>query len=379
MLSAVLMATVVLAAALTFYRDASYSRVALATFFVLEVVVVATVRWSVLEALARIRRTRGRLQRVLLVGAGDLGRQVATRLEAHREYGFRVVGFLDDDPGKQQRSLQGFEVLGTTHDLDDVITAYGVDHVVVALPLAAHHRTAEVIRSAGRHLVDVRVVPDLLQYHVMRTGIEDLDGLPVINLTHMPLQGFNQVLKRGFDVVVASAMLLLAAPVLPVIAWLIRREDGGPVLFAQERTGLDGRSFRLYKFRSMRVEAETDRTWTRSNDDRVTGIGAFLRRTSLDELPQLFNVLRGDMSLVGPRPEQPEFVERFRTRYPEYHVRHRVRAGLTGWAQVNGLRGDTSIRQRVVHDLYYIENWTFGLDLKILWLTMRQVLRPARA
>jgi exopolysaccharide biosynthesis polyprenyl glycosylphosphotransferase len=378
-LSAVLLATVVLAAALTFYRDATYSRVALAIFFALEVGFVTAARWMLLAVLARIRRTSGRLQRVLVVGAGELGRQVATRLEAHQEYGFRVVGFVDDDPGKQRRSLQGFEVLGTTHELDDVITTHGVDQVVVALPLAAHHRTAEVIQRAGRHLVDVRVVPDLLQYYVMRTGVEDLDGLPMINLTHMPLQGFNQVLKRGFDLTVASAMLLVAAPVLPVIAWLIRREDGGPVLFAQERTGLDGRSFRLYKFRSMRIEAENDRTWTRTNDDRVTRIGAFLRRTNLDELPQLINVLRGDMSLVGPRPEQPEFVERFRSRYPEYHARHRVRTGLTGWAQVNGLRGDTSIRQRVVHDLYYIENWTFGLDLKILWLTMRQVLRPARA
>jgi len=378
-LSAVLLATVVLAAALTFYRDASYSRVALATFFVLEVFAVTVLRWVVLEILARIQRSRGRLQRVLVVGAGELGRQVATRLEAHREYGFRVVGFVDDDPGKQQRSLQGFAVLGTTQELDHVLLEHRVDQVVVALPLAAHHRTADVIRTAGRHLVDVRVVPDLLQYYVMRTGVEDLDGLPVINLTHMPLQGFNQLLKRGFDLAIASAMLLLAAPALPVIAWLIRREDGGPILFSQERTGLDGRSFRLFKFRSMRVEAETDRTWTRTNDDRVTRIGAFLRRTNLDELPQLVNVLRGDMSLVGPRPEQPEFVERFRSRYPEYHARHRVRAGLTGWAQVNGLRGDTSIRQRVVHDLYYIENWTFGLDLKILWLTMRQVLRPARA
>jgi Undecaprenyl-phosphate glucose phosphotransferase len=377
-LSAVLLATVILAAGLTFYREASYSRVVLVVFFALEVGFVTAARWTLLGLLARIRRSRGRLQRVLVVGAGELGRQVARRLQAHREYGFRVVGFLDDDPGKQQRELQGFPVLGTTHDLEEVVAHEGVDQVVVALPLAAHHRSVEVIRRAGRLLVDLKVVPDLLQYYVMQTGVEDLDGLPIINLTHMPLQGFNQVLKRGFDLVAAGTMLLLAAPILPVIAWLVRREDGGPVLFAQERTGLDGRSFRLFKFRSMRVEAENDRSWTRANDDRVTRIGRFLRRTNLDELPQLINVLKGDMSLVGPRPEQPEFVERFRSRYPEYHARHRVRAGLTGWAQVNGLRGDTSIRQRVVHDLYYIENWTFGLDLKILWLTMRQVLRPAR-
>ena len=167
----------------------------------------------------------------------------------------------------------------------------------------------------------------------------------------------------------------MTGPLFPLIAWRIKRIDGGPAFFSQVRTGLDGRAFRLYKFRSMRIAAEEDRTWTRQGDDRITRIGAFLRRSNLDELPQLFNVLKGDMSLVGPRPEQPEFVERFRARYPEYNSRHRVRAGLTGWAQVNGLRGDTSIRQRVVHDLYYIENWSFKLDLKILLRTLWQAGR----
>jgi exopolysaccharide biosynthesis polyprenyl glycosylphosphotransferase len=378
-LAAVLLATILLAAGLTFYREVTYSRMFLATFFGLEVVLVAIARWTVLELLSWARRTLGRLQNVVVVGAGELGRQVATRLEAHREYGFRVVGFLDDDPGKQQRGIQGFPVLGTTQDLEEVVTASAVDQVVLALPLSAHHRTAQLIRRAGQMLLDVKVVPDLLQYYVMRAGIEELDGLPMINLTHMPLRGFNQILKRAFDIVVAGVLLLLVAPAIPIVVWLVKREDHGPVLFAQIRTGLDGRSFLLYKFRSMRCDAEEDRTWTRSNDDRVTRIGAFLRRTNLDELPQLLNVLKGDMSLVGPRPEQPEFVERFRGRYPEYHARHRVRAGLTGWAQVNGLRGDTSIRQRVVHDLYYIEHWSFGLDLKILWLTLRLALNPSRS
>jgi exopolysaccharide biosynthesis polyprenyl glycosylphosphotransferase len=213
-----------------------------------------------------------------------------------------------------------------------------------------------------------------LQYYVMRAGIEDLDGMPMINLTQIPLEGWNQIVKRAFDIAGSVILLLMTGWLFPVIAWLIKRSDGGPVFFSQVRTGMDGRSFRLYKFRSMRVDAEEEGQWTRNSDSRVTGIGDFLRRTNLDELPQLFNVLKGDMSLVGPRPEQPEFVERFRSRYPEYHVRHRVRAGLTGWAQVNGLRGDTSIRQRVIHDLYYIENWSLGLDLRILWRTLRLAL-----
>jgi exopolysaccharide biosynthesis polyprenyl glycosylphosphotransferase len=217
------------------------------------------------------------------------------------------------------------------------------------------------------------VVPDVLQYYVMRAGIEDLDGLPLINLTRIPLQGWNQIVKRSVDILGSLLLLLLTGWLFPIIAWLIRREDDGPVFFSQVRTGMDGRSFKLYKFRSMRTDAEGDRggEWTRNHDPRVTRIGEFLRRTNLDELPQLYNVLRGDMSLVGPRPEQPKFVERFRNRYPAYNARHRVRAGLTGWAQVNGLRGDTSIRQRMVHDLYYVENWSLGLDLRILWRTFR--------
>ncbi len=379
-LAAVLLAVILLAAGLTFYREFSYSRVFLATFFVVDVVLVSLTRWGVLMALARIRRSGGNLQSVLVVGAGELGRRVVERLALHREYGFRVVGFLDDDPGKQQGCFQGSPVLGTTQDLEEVVCRHHVDQVIIALPLAAHHKTVRLIRRAGQLLVDVKVVPDLLQYYVMKAGIEDLDGLPVINLTQMPLAGANQILKRAFDIVGSSMLLLLSAPLLPVIAWLVRREDGGPVFYRQVRTGMDGRSFTILKFRSMTPDADggDGGHWTRNHDPRVTRIGGLLRRTNLDELPQLLNVLRGDMSLVGPRPEQPEYVERFRSRYPEYHARHRVRAGLTGWAQVNGLRGDSSIRQRVVHDLYYIQNWSFGLDLKILWLTFRLALHSAR-
>ena len=373
---AVLLATLILTASLTFYRppNFTYSRLFLAVFAAVDVVLVSLSRWTISTALASIRRFGRNLQRVLVVGAGDLGRQVVERLHAHKEYGFQVVGFLDDDPGKQQREIQGIPVLGTSRDLETVIAEQRIDQVMIALPLAAHNRTVQLIRRAGELLVDIKVVPDLLQYYVMRAGIEDLDGMPMINLTQIPLEGWNQIVKRAFDIAGSLILLLMTGWLFPVIAWLIKRSDGGPVFFSQVRTGMDGRSFRLYKFRSMRVDAEEEGQWTRNSDSRVTGIGEFLRRTNLDELPQLFNVLKGDMSLVGPRPEQPEFVERFRSRYPEYHVRHRVRAGLTGWAQVNGLRGDTSIRQRVIHDLYYIENWSLGLDLRILWRTLRLAL-----
>ncbi len=380
---AVMLATVLLTAGLTFYRppDFTYSRLFLAIFAVADAVFVSIMRYAIVSALARIRRSGGNLQRVLVVGAGNLGRQVVERLNAHTEYGFTVVGFLDDDPGRQGCDFHGAPVLGTTQDLERTVAEKGVDQVMIALPLAAHYRTVQLVRQAGKLLVDIKVVPDVLQYYVMRAGIEDLDGLPLINLTQIPLQGWNQIVKRAFDIAASALLLLATSWLFPIIAWLIKREDGGPVFFSQIRTGMDGRSFRLFKFRSMRVDAEGDgeSRWTRTRDSRVTKIGELLRRTNLDELPQLYNVLRGDMSLVGPRPEQPKFVERFRSRYPTYNVRHRVRAGITGWAQVNGLRGDTSIRQRIVHDLYYIENWSFGLDMRILWRTIRLALHDVKS
>jgi exopolysaccharide biosynthesis polyprenyl glycosylphosphotransferase len=263
-------------------------------------------------------------------------------------------------------------MLGQTQELEQIVEEYHVDQVILALPLAAHHKTAQLIRRASQLMAEIKVVPDLLQYYVLRAGIEDLDGLPIINLTQIPLQGFNQLLKRLLDIVGAVSLLLATSWLFPIIALLIRSEDGAPVFYSQDRMSLDGRPFQLFKFRSMRIDAEADGQahWTRNKDSRVTRVGAWLRRTNLDELPQFLNVIKGDMSLVGPRPERPAFVERFRNRYPEYMSRHRVRAGVTGWAQVNGLRGDTSVRQRVEHDLYYIENWSLALDLKILWRTL---------
>lgn len=374
---AVGLATVLLTAGLTFYRGFSFSRLVLGIFALLDAVLVISLRLTIASVLRRVRSSGGYLQHLLIVGAGDLGREVAERLREHTEYGFRVIGFLDDDQGRQQRKIIGIPVLGTTSDLESVVRKHNVDQVVVALPLSAHRRTAQLIRRAGQLLVEIKVVPDLLQVYALRAGIEDLDGLPVINLTRVPLAGWHSLLKRAFDLLGATVLLILTSWLFPLIAWLIKREDGGSVFYRQVRMGLDGRSFGILKFRSMAVDAEPDGKprWTRNRDPRVTRIGSFLRRTNLDELPQLINVLRGDMSLIGPRPERPAFVEEFRERYPEYMARHRVRSGLTGWAQVNGFRGDTSIRKRMAHDLYYVENWSFTLDLKILWLTLKTAWR----
>ena len=379
---AVMLATILLTAFLTFYRpsDFTYSRLFLPIFAGVDVLLVAFSRWLISIVLRWVRRSGGNLQMVLVIGAGELGKRLVESLQAHREYGFTVVGFLDDDPGKQKRKIRGVPVLGTTRDLEAIAAKQRIDQVMIALPMAAHQRIVKLIRRCGQLLVEIKVVPDLLQYYVVRAGTEELDGLPIINLTQIPLEGWNQIVKRVFDVIGAVALLIGVGWLFPIIAWLIKREDPGPVFYSQIRMGLDGRSFKLYKFRSMRIDTDTNGQgkWTRNDDPRVTRVGAFLRRYNLDELPQLFNVIKGDMSLVGPRPEQPEFVDRFKNRYPEYQARHRVRAGLTGWAQVNGLRGDTSIRQRVVQDLYYIENWSLALDLKILWRTLRLAVHEAR-
>jgi exopolysaccharide biosynthesis polyprenyl glycosylphosphotransferase len=215
-------------------------------------------------------------------------------------------------------------------------------------------------------------VPDLFQYVTFKAGIEDFDGLPVINLTQMPLEGWNSLVKRTMDVALSAVGLVALAVLFPILAVAIWLEDRGPIFYAQERMGLDGRLFRMLKLRSMRVDAEDDGArWTEENDPRRTLVGAFLRQTSLDELPQLINVFKGEMSLVGPRPERQEFVSTFREKFPQYMLRHRVRAGITGWAQVHGWRGNTSLSKRIEYDLYYIENWSVGLDVKILWLTVK--------
>jgi Undecaprenyl-phosphate glucose phosphotransferase len=242
----------------------------------------------------------------------------------------------------------------------------------VALPLEAHARMLEVIETASRDLVDVKIVPDLLQFIALRARLEDLDGIPIINLSDVPLQGFGALAKRAVDIVISVAALVLLIIPGVLIALLIRLTSPGPIFYRQERMSLDGSPFTVYKFRSMYhdAEAQTGPVWARDEDPRCTPVGRLLRRFDLDELPQLLNVLKGEMSLVGPRPERPYFVEQFRHRYPQYMLRHKVKSGITGWAQVNGWRGNTSLEKRIEYDLYYIENWSLSLDFKIMWLTV---------
>ena len=385
-LFAVLLASVLLSVVVAWYRPPlepgseeyfTYSRAFLALFGIAGLAFVVAVRNTIRQVLRRARLHGLNLQRILVVGAGALGQEITQKILAHRELGFEVVGFLDDDPGKAGRSFQGVPVVGSTHDVEGVIAEHSIDQVYVALPLEAHRKMLRLLQVVSRECVEVKLVPDILQYATLNAALEDVDGTPVINLSQVPLQGWSSLAKRAMDVAIAAAALAVLLPLLPFVAALIWIEDHGPIFYSQERMGLDGRSFMIWKFRSMRVNAEssTGPVWAVKDDPRRTRIGSFLRHWSLDELPQLWNVLRGDMSIIGPRPERPAFVHEFKHKIPQYMLRHRVKAGITGWAQVHGWRGNTSIKKRIQYDLYYIENWSLKLDLKILWMTLRRGLR----
>ena len=350
-----------------------YSQAVFALFVVLNVLLVSLGRRALRAWLERQWAAGENLTRVLVAGTGELGHAVAEALLAHRRLGYRVIGFLGEGPGAAGHA--GLSVVGTIETAREAVEASQADEVYVALPLEDHARLVPLVQGLSNECVDLKVVPDVVQYATIRASLEDLDGMPIISLNEVPLQGWSSMAKRVMDVAVSSAMLLALSlvPVLPVLALLVRLRGGrGPVLLRQERMTLDGKTFQIFKFRTMvdEAEKETGPVFATSEDPRRTPIGAWLRRHNLDELPQLLNVFLGDMSLVGPRPERPPFVQQFRERIPQYMRRHRVKSGMTGWAQVNGWRGNTSIEKRIEFDLYYIENWSLRLDLKILILTL---------
>jgi Undecaprenyl-phosphate glucose phosphotransferase len=341
-------------------------------FLVLNVALTFASREFMREVLERRWRAGIGLKKILIAGCGDLGRLVADKILEHRELGYQIVGFVDDKAAGDHLGYRGFPLLGTLDDAAEITVQESVDHLYVALPPEEHVRMLELLESTSREMVDVKVVPDLLQVIALRARLEDLDGIPVININEPPLQGFNSIVKRVIDVAISAAALIALAIPFGIIAVLVKMTSKGSVLFHQERMGLDGKPFTIVKFRSMYEDAErqTGPVWAVADDPRVTPVGRFLRRSNLDELPQLWNVLSGDMSIVGPRPERPHFVAQFKHKIPQYMLRHKVKAGLTGWAQVNGWRGNTALEKRIEYDLYYIENWSVRLDLKIMWLTL---------
>jgi Undecaprenyl-phosphate glucose phosphotransferase len=348
------------------------SRIVWALFLIINVALTYGSREVVREVLERRWRAGVGLKRILIAGAGELGRLVAEKILHHRELGYQVVGFVDDRAGGDHLGYRGLPLLGTLSDAAEIIRQENIDHLYVALSLDEHVKMLELIESTSREMVDVKVVPDLVQFLALRARLEDLDGVPIINIHDVPLQGINAVIKRVIDVAISGAAAITLLIPGSIIALIIKLTSPGPIFYRQERMGLDGRPFTVFKFRSMRPDAEeiSGPIWARNDDPRCTPVGRFLRRTDLDELPQIWNVLKGDMSIVGPRPERPFFVDQFKHRFPQYMLRHKVKAGITGWAQVNGWRGNTSLEKRIEFDLYYIENWSVSLDLKIMWMTI---------
>jgi Undecaprenyl-phosphate glucose phosphotransferase len=348
------------------------SQAAWAIFLVLNVVLTFATREAVRTTFERRWKAGIGLKRILIAGSGELGRLVADKILEHRELGYQIVGFVDDRAAGDHLGYRGLPLLGTIDDAAEISAREGVHHLYVALPPEQHVRMLQLIESTSRECVDVKVVPDLLQVIALRARLEDLDGVPVININDVPLQGFNSLVKRGIDVLISSAAIVVLAIPFAVIALIVKLTSRGPVFYRQERMGLDGRRFLIYKFRSMHHDAEaiTGPVIAGPDDPRRTAIGTLLRRSNIDELPQLWNVVRGEMSIVGPRPERPNFVAEFKERIPQYMLRHKVKAGMTGWAQVHGWRGNTSIEKRIEYDLYYIENWSVRLDFKIMWLTL---------
>ena len=348
------------------------SQLVWALFLLLNTFLTYGVRELVREVFERRWRAGVGLKRVLIAGSGELGRLVADKALQHRELGYRIIGFLDDSAKDHHLGYRGLPLLGTLSDAEELLRREQIDILYITLPLEEHVKMLSLVEAASRECIEAKVVPDLLQFIALRAGLEDLDGIPIISVNDGPLQGLNSALKRGMDVALATTALVGLSVPMAAIALLVRYTSPGPIFYTQSRMGLDGRKFTVCKFRSMHHDAERDTgpVWARDNDPRRTRLGVWIRRLNLDELPQLWNVLRGDMSLVGPRPERPYFVEKFKHRFPQYMLRHKVKAGMTGWAQVNGWRGNTSIEKRIEFDLYYIENWSVALDFKILWLTV---------
>jgi len=352
-------------------NELDYPRAMVIYAWILSIVFVALGRLLTDHFHARYRRANP--ARVLVVGAGDVGRMILQKINQSPNLGYQPVGFADDTPGRKE--VAGLPILGNSSQVGFLIREHNVQEVIIGLPEASHEEILDLISQCEREKATVRVFPDVFQIIASEVSIDDLNGLPLLTVRDVALRGWRLAVKRTMDLIVSAVILVLVSPFILLTALLIKLDSPGPVFFAQERMGLDARPFQILKFRSMRADAEkeTGPVWATPDDPRRTRLGAFIRRHSIDELPQLINVLVGDMSLVGPRPERPVFAEQFRQVVPRYMERHKEKAGITGWAQINGLRGDTSIVERTKYDLWYIENWSLLLDLKILLRTVFNV------
>lgn len=357
---------------LFFFKIVDFSRGQLAIFFITNILLMILERLTVRLVLRHFRKQGYNLRHCLVIGANVISDDFIERVEKNRHWGYRIDGILDNwlPEGSDYR---GYEVLGKIDHLVDVLLSHYFDLVIIALTSEDAEDLGYILAQCEKAGIKTNIIPYYYKYVPTQPYMDDLDGLSVIDTRRVPLDNwFKSGLKRMFDIAFASLAILITSPVMLLSVIMIKLTSPGPVIFHQERMGLDRKNFMMYKFRSMHVQTDEEEReqWTTKNDPRKTKWGAFMRKTSIDELPQFFNVLKGDMSVVGPRPERPFFVEKFREEVPRYMIKHQVRPGITGWAQVNGLRGDTSIEKRIEHDLYYIENWTFAFDLRIVFLTV---------
>jgi Undecaprenyl-phosphate glucose phosphotransferase len=358
--------------ALTYlFEDYKYSRLVMMYFVAIGAAGLALFRVAVRSTLRQLRARGYNLRHVLAVGEGPTLELLVQRLERFPELGLCVAGIVTGE-SSVATSVGGKPVLGHFRHITDIIARTKVDEVIISLGAEHYHEVEAVLDLLQDETIDIRLVPDLHRYVTLGCEVEDFDGLPIVRLNDSPLVGSAAYAKRVTDIVLSVFALLGLAPIMLLVALLVKLTSRGPIFYGQERMGLDGRTFRMYKFRSMRVDAEqaSGAVWASVKDDRRTPIGALLRKSSLDELPQFWNVLCGDMSLVGPRPERPVFVTKFRGQIPHYMLRHKVKSGITGWAQVNGWRGNTSLTNRIECDLFYIKNWSYLLDLKIMLMTV---------
>lgn len=358
---------------LSYSEDAkNFSRSMFVYFYVINIVFEEIERLFIRAFLRSIRRRGYNQKHILLVGYSKAAEQYIDRIKQNPQWGYDVQGILDDNIARGT-IYKGVKVIGSIGNLEYILPQNKLDEIAITLGLEEYYKLSKIVAECEKSGVHTKFIPDYGNIIPTRPYTEDLLGLPVINIRYVPLSNtFNALIKRLTDIIGAVICIIVFSPVMLTSAILVKTTSQGPLIFKQERVGLHNKPFKMYKFRTMYVQTEEEekKGWTQKNDPRVTKVGGFLRKTSLDEFPQLFNVLKGDMSLVGPRPERPQYVEKFREEIPRYMIKHQVRPGMTGWAQVNGYRGDTSIRKRIEHDLYYIENWTLGLDIKILFLTV---------
>lgn len=352
-------------------KEINYSRSVMVIFYVVNIILTSTFRVVLRDGLRKMRSKGYNLKHILLVGYSRAAEEYINRILDNPQWGYVVCGVLDNRIPRGT-IYKGVKVLGSIGNLEIILPENKLDEIAITLSLQDYDLLESIVDICEKSGVHTKFIPDYNSLIPTKPYTEDLLGLPVINIRYVPLTNTgNMLVKRVVDIIGSLFGILITSPILLLAAILVKHSSPGPVIFKQERVGLHNKPFYMYKFRSMEIQnpGEEKKAWTVKDDPRVTKIGKFLRRTSLDELPQLFNILKGDMSLVGPRPERPFFVEKFKEEIPRYMVKHQVRPGLTGWAQVNGLRGDSSIKKRIEYDIYYIENWTLGFDIKIIFMT----------